>query len=77
MQFVKALYWIFNFYLGFEQVIGDFGGVAKKCDRFTFILVGSLVQWWGFQNFSRSLRSSQKVERVRSENLAGLGLTDV
>ena len=38
MQFVKALYWIFYFHLCFEWVKGDFGGVAKKCDGFTFIL---------------------------------------
>ena len=77
MQFVKALYWIFYFYLCFERVIGDFGGVAKKYDGFTFILAGLLVQWRGFKNFSGSLKSCQKVERVRSENSAGLGSVGV
>ena len=77
MQFVKALYWIFYFYLCFEWVIGDFGGVAKKCDGFTFILAGLLVQWSGFKNFSGSLKSCQKVERVRRENSAGVLLTGV
>ena len=47
MHFVKALHWIFYFYLSFEQVIGDFGGVANKFDWFTFILAGLLVQWLG------------------------------
>ena len=65
------------FYLCFEQVIRDFGGVAKKCDRFTFILAGLLVQWRGLKNFSGSLKSFQEVERVRSENSAGLGSAGV
>ena len=47
-------------------------GLRKKCDGFTFILAGLLVQWRGFENFSGSLNSCQKVERVRSENSAGL-----
>ena len=59
-------------------VIGDFSGVAKKkCDGFTFILAGLLVQLRGFKNFSGSLKSCQKVERVRSENSAGLGSAGV
>ena len=52
--------------------IGDFGMVAKKCDGFTLILAGLLVQWRGFKNFSGSLKSCQKIERVRSENSAAL-----
>ena len=60
-----------------QCVIGDFSGVAEKCDRFTFILIGLLVQWQGFKNFSESLKSCQKVERLRSENSAGLGLVDM
>ena len=63
MQFVKALYWIFYIHLCFERVIRDFGGVAKKCDGFAFILAGLLVQWRGFKSFSGSLKSCQKVER--------------
>ena len=51
---------------------GDFGGVEKKCDEFTFILAGLLVQWQGFKKFSWLLKSCQRVERVRKENLAGL-----
>ena len=50
--------------------MGDFGGVAKKCDRFTFILAG-------FKNFSGWLKSCQKVEQVRSENSPGLGSAGV
>ena len=74
MQSVKALYWVFYALSG---SLGDFGGVSKKCDRFIFILAGLLVQWRGFKNFSRSLKSCQKVERVRSENWAGLGSAGV
>ena len=44
--------------------------LRKKCDRFTFILAGLLVQWRGFKNFSGSLKSCKKVERIRSENSA-------
>ena len=47
-------------------------GLRKKCDGFSFILAGLLVQWRGFKDFSGSLKSCQKVERVRSENSAGL-----
>ena len=39
--------------------------------------MGLLVQWLGFKNFSRSLKSCQKVERVRSDNSAGLGSAGV
>ena len=52
-------------------------GLRKKCDGFTFILAGLLVQWRGFKNFGGSLKSFQEVERVRSENSAGLGLAGV
>ena len=40
-------------------------------------MAGLLVQWRGFKNFSGSLKSCQKVERVRSENSAGLGSAGV
>ena len=39
--------------------------------------MGLLVQWQGLKNFSGSLKSCQKVERVRSENSAGLGSAGV
>ena len=50
---------------------------CEKCDGFTFILAGLLVQWQGFKNFRLSLKSCQKVERVRSENSADVGSTGV
>ena len=56
MQFVKAWYWSFYFYLCFERVIGDFGGVAKKCDGFTFVLAALLVQWQGSAGLFRAAR---------------------
>ena len=61
MQFVTDLYWIFYFYLCFERVIGDFGGVAKKCDGFTFILAGLLVQWRGFKISAGSSKAARKL----------------
>ena len=49
-------------------------GLRKKCEGFTFVLAGFLVQRRGFKNFSGSLKSCQKVGRVRSENSAGPGV---
>ena len=64
MQFIIALYWIFYFYLCFEWVIGDFGGVAKKCDGFTIILAELLVQWWGLKI---SAGRSKAARRLRGQ----------
>ena len=67
----------FFIYLCFERVIGDFGGVAKKMWRVYIYSDGITSPVAGIKNFSGSLKSWQKVERVRSENSAGLASAGV
>ena len=60
-----------------KRVIGEFGGVAKKMWQVYIYSGGIICPVAGFKNFSGSLKSCQKVERVRSENSAGLGMAGV